>query len=135
MPAAASGYEEPRRAHYQSLKLAGFDHAPIHLAVFCDPDPADGHGLGRRTQPLTLDYSCVAMITVLWLSARTHGIGLGWVSILNPDDLNRLLDVPAQWRFVGYLLMGYPQEEHEDPELVRNCWQDRTEIAERTLIR
>lgn len=132
---AARRYTEARRCDYDRLKLAGFDHAPVHLCVFCDPDPAEGHGLGRQTQPETLDYSCVGLINILWLSARTLGIGMGWVSILNHQGLNDLLDVPSSWRFVGYLLLGYPEEEHEDPELVRAGWQARAPLPDRYLIR
>lgn len=133
--AAASGYDDQRRAQYLALKLAGFDQAPVHVAVFCDPDPEAGHGLGRQTQPETLAYSCAGMITVLWLAARTHGIGLGWVSILDTQAVQRVLDVPAGWTLIGYLLMGYPQEEHADPELVRHGWQERGEIATRMIVR
>ena len=133
--AATQGYEGERRALYQSLKLAGFDAAPVHLAVLCDPDPIQGHGLGRQSQAATLDYSCAGLVTLLWLAARTQGLGLGWVSILDPDALLARLDVPAGWRFIGYLLMGYPEEEHEEPELARLGWQTRTSAAGRWLVR
>ena len=132
---ASAQYGGRRRPTYDSLKLAGFDLAPVHLAIFCDPDPAEGHGLGRQTQALTLDYSCAGFITLLWLAARTHGVGLGWVSILSPEEIARALAVPAGWRFVGYLLLGYPQEEHDDPELVRHHWQARGAVSARTLLR
>ena len=49
--AAASVYEADRRLQYQKLKLAGFDAAPIHIAVFCDETTKQGHGLGSRTMP------------------------------------------------------------------------------------
>jgi len=133
--AAADGYEGERRAHYQLLKLAGFDTAPVHLAVLCDPDPAQGHGLGRQTQPLTLDYSCAGFITTLWLAARTQGLGVGWVSILDPEAFTRALDVPPAWRFVGYLLLGYPEAEHIEPELARLGWQARTPCSGRRFVR
>ena len=133
--AAAARYADERRVQYENLKLAGFDRAPVHLAIFCDPDPAEGHGLGRQTQPQTLDHSCAGMIALLWLAARTHGIGLGWVSILDPAGVTARLDVPPQWRFIGYLLLGYPQEEHDDPELVRHGWQPQTNLAARTFVR
>ena len=132
---AAAHYDATRAARYRDLKLAGFDRAPVHLAIFCDCDPVAGHSLGRRTQPLTLDYSCAGLVTILWLAARTHGIGLGWVSILDGAAINATLDVPASWRFIAYLLLGYPEEEHEDPELVRHGWQARGSLQERYLIR
>src|SRR5206468_1454021 len=73
-----------RRSHYTRLKLAGLDNAPCHLAVFSEPTPRQGHGLGRHTMPETTDYSAVMAAHTLWLAARAEGIGMGWVSILDP---------------------------------------------------
>ena len=78
---------EERASLYARLKLAGLDDAPEHLAVFVEPDPAAGHGLGRATMPETVAYSAVLAIHTLWLAAAARGIGVGWVSILDPDDL------------------------------------------------
>ena len=88
-----------------------------------------GHGLGRKSMPETLSYSVVAAVTTLWLAARAEGIGLGWVSILDPDEVARALDVPAAWKLVAYLCIGYPIEEHDDPELDRAGWQKRVDVA------
>ena len=109
--------------------------APIHLAVYCDPDPEQGHRLGRLTMPETLQYSVVGMIQTFWLAARIHGIGLGWVSILDPQSVSDTLGVPPDWRLVGYLCVGYPLEEHIDPELEREGWQGRTPLSSRVLRR
>jgi len=76
-----------------------------------------------------LAYSVVGAITTLWLAARAQGIGLGWVSILDAGDVNKTLEVPDEWQLVGYLCMGYPVEEHADPELQRHGWQDRVDIT------
>jgi 5,6-dimethylbenzimidazole synthase len=133
--AAATGYDGERRRSYLDLKLAGFDRAPVHLAVFCDPDPSAGLGLGRQTQPETLDHSCVSFITLLWLAARTHGVGLGWVSIIDPVEVSALLQVDPAWRFVGYLLMGYPEADHDVPELARVGWQGTSPLQTRRLLR
>lgn len=132
---AGQRYEGEQRAHYQSLKLAGFDAAPVHLAVFCDRATGQGHKLGRDTMPETLDYSCVCMIMVLWLAARAEGLGLGWVSILDPARVSRDLEVPDEWALIGYLLLGYPEEEHLDPELERHNWQKREAAASRIIRR
>ena len=75
--------------------------------------------------PETLRYSVVGAIQTLWLAARVEGLGLGWVSILEPDSVARALDVPPEWAFVAYLCIGWPQEEHIDPELERHGWQNR----------
>ena len=116
---------------YNRLKLAGFDAAPVHLAIFSDRGAMQGHSLGRQTMPETLDHSCACMVTVLWLAAREAALGLGWVSILDPDAVVATLDVPPDWKFVGYLLVGWPEEEHLDPELVRHGWQPRTAFETR----
>ncbi len=114
-----------RQAAYARLKLAGLDEAPLQLAVFTETDPAQGHGLGRRTMPETLDYSAVLAVHTLWLAARAAGIGLGWVSILDPADIRAALDLPVRWRFVAYLCLGWPVEESETPELERFGWESR----------
>jgi len=112
-------------ARYARLKLAGLDEAPCHLAVFAETDPAQGHGLGRRTMPETTAYSAVMAVHTLWLAARAEGLGLGWVSILDPAAVSSALDVPAAWRFIGYFCLGYPQAETDAPELERAGWEHR----------
>ena len=69
----------------------------MQLAVFSDTQTPHGHGLGSRTMPETLAYSVVGAIQTLWLAARTQGIGVGWVSILDPTDVARALNVPDAW--------------------------------------
>lgn len=120
---------------YASLKLSGLDDAPEHVGVFVDTATDLGHGLGRKSMPETLSYSVVAAITTLWLAARAEGVGLGWVSILDPDEVARTLDVPAHWKLVAYLCIGYPIEEHDDPELDRAGWQKRVDVARFILER
>ena len=128
---SAEGYDSEQAGRYNKLKLAGFDAAPVHLAVFCDRDAAQGHGLGRNTMPETLEASCACMVTTLWLLTREAGLGLGWVSIVDPAAISATLGVPANWKFVGYLLIGWPEEEHLDPELERHGWQARTPFETR----
>ncbi|RZK96633.1 MAG: 5,6-dimethylbenzimidazole synthase [Methylobacterium sp.] len=123
--AAAEAYAAEQREAYVHLKLAGLREAPIHLAVFCDEATATGHGLGRATMPEMLRYSVVTAVQTFWLAARAHGLGVGWVSILEPGTVCETLEVPCAWSLVAYLCVGFPVEEHEDPELVRHGWQQR----------
>ncbi len=124
--AEALAAQQPDRADiYARLKLAGLDEAPCHLAVFNDPHPAQGGGLGRRTMPQTTAYSTVMAVHTLWLAARAAGLGLGWVSILDPAPVNALLDVPADWQFIGYFCLGVPSAESEVPELEQSGWEQR----------
>lgn len=123
--AALKSYEGERAALYATLKLAGLREAPVHLAVFCDHAVEAGFGLGRKTMPEALDYSVVAAVHGFWLYARAKNLGVGWVSILDPKDVCRALDVPPAWKLIAYLCVGFPLEEHLDPELERQDWQAR----------
>jgi 5,6-dimethylbenzimidazole synthase len=122
---AALAEQTDRAGLYAQLKLAGLDEAPCHLAVFAEPDPAQGHGLGRRTMPETSAYSAVMAVHTLWLAARAAGLGLGWVSILDPATVAEALDVPAHWVFVGYFCLGTPAADSDTPELEREGWEHR----------
>jgi 5,6-dimethylbenzimidazole synthase len=124
-----------RAALYARLKLAGLDDAPCHLAVFADPGTCQGHGLGRRTMHETAEYSAVAAVHTLWLAARAEGIGMGWVSILDPLALAAALDVPPAWKFIGYFCLGYPQGEDDTPALERAAWERRRPAADFLLRR
>ncbi len=124
-----ASYEGERAQIYAKLKLAGLDDAPVQLAVFTEPDPEQGARLGRRTMPETVCYSAVTAIHTLWLAARVEGIGMGWVSILDPAPLNRDLGVPAHWQFIGYFCIGYPAAVRDTPELEQMRWEKRGDPA------
>jgi 5,6-dimethylbenzimidazole synthase len=114
-----------RATVYARLKLAGLDDAPCQFAVFADRATSQGHGLGRLTMPETIDYSVVMAVYTLWLVARAEGIGLGWVSILEPEIVGSLLDVPPEWNFIGYFCLGYPSDVDDVPALERAGWEQR----------
>lgn len=131
---ALADYDGERRRRYAELKLAGLVEAPVHLAVFVDDATATGHGLGRRTMPETLRYSAVMAVHTLWLAARAWEIGVGWVSILDPDRLRGDLDLPSSWSLIAYLCVGYPEADERTPELVRQGWE-AVDPAAQALIR
>lgn len=132
---ALAGQDGERAELYSALKLAGLDRAPEHLAVFCDDGTLAGHGLGRATMPETLRYSVVGAVSALWLAARACGIGIGWVSILDPARVTALLEVPGDWSLVAYLCVGWPKAESDVPELERTGWQARDPRASEILAR
>ena len=122
---ALAAQDESRSALYARLKLAGLDDAPCHFAVFADRSTAQGHGLGRHTMPEMIEYSAVTAVHTIWLAARAQGIGMGWVSILDPAAVAAALDVPPAWKFIGYFCLGYPQSDETVPELERSGWERR----------
>jgi 5,6-dimethylbenzimidazole synthase len=132
---ALASYESERAAAYAQLKLSGLREAPVHLAVFCDGETATGSGLGARTMPETLAYSTAMAIYTFWLAARARGVGVGWVSIIEPDVVVEVLDVPSHWQLVAYLCVGYPKDASAIPELRRLGWEDfdprSTDLLER----
>lgn len=132
---ALKSYSGERAARYATLKLAGLKEAPCHLAVFADRATDTGHGLGRRTMPEMAEYSVVTAIYTMWLAARAEDIGMGWVSILDPERVKSTLDVPQGWRFIGYFCLGYPQAESDAPELERAGWEKRAPPASFVLQR
>src|SRR6476659_5967384 len=133
--AALAAQNQQRAAAYARLKLAGLDDAPSHLAVFADPSTAQGHGLGRHTMPEMIEYSAVTAIHTIWLAARAEGIGLGWVSILDPAAVATVLDVPTTWKFIGYLCLGFPRTEDDVPELERAGWEQRYPASSLVVLR
>lgn len=133
--AALAAYNGEKAGLYARLKLSGLKEAPVHLAVFAEEATAAGHGLGRQTMPETLRYSAVLAVHTLWLAARAHGLGVGWVSILDPDEVVATLETPPDWSLIAYLCIGYPVEEHTDPELERYGWQGRDSLCRKVLSR
>jgi len=131
---ALRGYSGERAALYARLKLEGLSDAPCQLAVFADPTTAQGHGLGRATMPMTIEYSAVAAVNLIWLAARAEGIGMGWISILDPADVKSALDVPAGWTLIGYFCIGYPEDESDTPKLEADGWECRAD-PKTTILR
>lgn len=132
---ALRSYSGERAARYATLKLSGLEEAPSHLAVFAERNDRIGAGLGRATMPETVEYSVVAAICSMWLAARAEGIGLGWVSILNPVRIHEILELEESLKFVGYLCIGYPEQELDRPELEQAKWETRRGPGEFTIRR
>ena len=130
---ALKGYQGDDARIYASLKLAGLSIAPVQLAVFCDPGDGKGKGLGTGTMPEMRDYSVVCSVMVLWLAARARGLGMGWVSILDPVEVAQAVQMPDDWRLIAYLCLGWPEAEGEIPELEDAGWEVREGVTDRLL--
>ncbi len=125
---AAERFEGARGDHYRSLKLEGILTAPLNICVTCDRDRGGPQVLGRTHQRDTDLYSTVCAVQNLWLAARAEGVGVGWVSIFDPEDLKPLLGVPERAVVVAYLCVGYVDELFVRPELEARRWARRSPL-------
>ena len=73
-------------------------------------------------------YSTVCAVQNLWLAARAEGIGVGWVSILEPADLRAILGLPDPVVPVAYLCLGRVESFPPTPELQSLGWLDRIDL-------
>jgi 5,6-dimethylbenzimidazole synthase len=126
---ARDSYEGEQQKNYTGMKLEGITEAPQNLCVVCDSQSSQGHQLGRRTMPETAFYSAVCAIQNLWLAARAEGIGVGWVSILEPNLVRRVLEIPEHITLVAYLCLGYVEAFAAVPDLERAGWEKRTPLT------
>lgn len=132
---AAALYADERRELYEKLKLHGLREAPVILAVCCDEATGTGHRLGAATMPESRRYSCILAVHTIWLAARLRGIGLGWVSILDPAVVAERLGVPAAWHCLGLLCLGWPDETALQPELEKRGWENRLDWRANVSVR
>jgi 5,6-dimethylbenzimidazole synthase len=127
---AAKVFEGERKEVYSRLKLEGLLESPVNLCVTCDPTRNGPHVLGRHTIRETDVYSTCCAVQNLWLAARVEGIGVGWVSILDPDLLKQVLNIPSHIIPVAYLCVGYVSEFLARPELEAAGWLPRASLDE-----
>jgi 5,6-dimethylbenzimidazole synthase len=125
---AAEVYEGEQRALYDSLKLAGILEAPVNLCVTCDRTRPKGGGLGRQTDASVDLYSTVCAVQNLWLAARAESLGVGWVSILDFEQLKTTLGIPQEVTPVAYLCVGYVSEFRPLPDLEEKGWETRSSL-------
>lgn len=128
--AATEVFEGERRELYSRLKLEGIREAPINLCITCDPTRNGPHVLGRNTIRDTDVYSTCCAIQNLWLAARAEGIGVGWVSIFDPLELQTLLHIPSHVILVAYLCLGYVSEFLPRPQLEISSWLPRLPLED-----
>ncbi len=120
---AAKLFENERQTQYQQLKLEGITAAPVNIAVYYKQ--AQGPILGQTSMPQAGEYSVVCAVQNMWLMARAMNIGIGWVSILDPLKVNRLLGADQSHKLVAYLCVGHVDAFYSQPELERLQWERR----------
>ena len=126
---SAKNYSGERRALYESLKLEGILESPLNVCVASDRRRG-GEVLGRNTIVDTDMFSTCLAVQNLWLAARAEGVGVGWVSILDNEELSEIFGLPGEVVPVAYLCMGYPEEFAETPLLETAGWRSRLPLEE-----
>ena len=122
---AAKRFSSTKGELYDSLKLEGILESPVNICVTCDSTRLGPHVLGRDTISETDVFSTCCAVQNLWLAARAEGLGVGWVSILNVNQLKEELKIPKHILPVAYLCLGYPQEFPDRPVLEKVGWAKR----------
>ena len=122
--------EEPKKSKYLSFKLEGILESPVNLCVTYDPSKFGPFVIGRSSIPEAGLYSVCCAIQNLWLSARTEGVGLGWVSILSNEVLKEVLELPEHVVPVAYLCLGYVDEFATKPDLETAGWLPRLDLKD-----
>ncbi len=120
--------DERRAALYAGLKLEGILESPLNVAVTCDRRRDAPFVLGRAPMPDTDLYSTCLAVENLMLAARAHGVGVGWVSLLDPALVARVLALPEGVVLVAYLCVGYPVEFRARPLLEEVGWKARAPL-------
>jgi 5,6-dimethylbenzimidazole synthase len=119
-------FSEQQQQQYSQLKLEGIHEAPVNIAVFYKPseEPVLGQSCMQEVGP----YSVVCAVQNMWLMARALNIGLGWVSILNPENVKQILSAPKENQLIAYLCLGYVDYFYDTPELERKQWNKRKSL-------
>lgn len=118
-----------RSDDFMKLKVEGInDCAEVLVAALMDH--REPHIFGRRTLPEMDLASLACAIQNLWLAARAEGLGLGWVSLFDPQALGELLAMPAGAKAVAVLCLGPVTEFYAAPMLVQEQWAEPRPLNE-----
>lgn len=116
-----------REDEFMKLKVEGLLDCAEVLVVSLMGD-RDKHIFGRRTLP-EMDLASVSCaIQNMWLAARAEGLGLGWVSIFDPEKLSELLNIPKTGKPVAILCIGHVEEFYNKPMLEKENWAKRQQL-------
>ncbi|HEV7230338.1 MAG TPA: nicotinate-nucleotide--dimethylbenzimidazole phosphoribosyltransferase [Bacteroidia bacterium] len=116
-------FDEEKSEQYARMKLEGILEAPLNMAVFYKPSRTAV--LGQTSMKEVGLYSVVCAIQNMWLMARALNVGIGWVSILDPEKVRDILNAPTENQLVAYLCLGYVKEFLDKPELEILAWEKR----------
>lgn len=118
-----------RGAEFLRLKVEGILDCGEVLVVAL-VDGRERYVFGRRTLPEMDVASAACAIQNLWLASRAEGLGMGWVSIFDPEAVARLLGMPEGARPLAILCLGAVDGFYENPMLEEEGWDERRRLAD-----
>ncbi|MDB5139276.1 MAG: cob(II)yrinic acid a,c-diamide reductase [Mucilaginibacter sp.] len=125
---ASKFFVDEKQQQYNRLKLEGIFEAPLNIAIFYAD--ADKPVLGQTSMNEVGLYSVVCAIQNIWLMARALNIGMGWVSIIDPEKVKQILNAPENNKLVGYFCLGYTNGFLAQPELETLKWENRKQMSD-----
>ncbi len=118
-----------RSDEFMKLKVEGInDCAEVLVAALMDG--RERHIFGRRTLPEMDMASLSCAIQNLWLAARAEGLGMGWVSLFEPQALADLLGLPPGAKPLAVLCLGPVTEFYPAPMLALEGWAQPRPLSE-----
>ncbi len=126
--------EEERQRTAKALKSRSDDFMQLKVQGILDcgevwvvslMEQRERHIFGRRTLPQMDIASAACAIQNVWLAARAEGIGVGWVSIFDPQQLRDLLGIPADAEPIAILCLGQVDAFYDEPMLAQEGWAQR----------
>lgn len=118
-----------RSDDFMRLKVEGIREC-AELLVVALMDQREPHIFGRRTLP-EMDLASVSCaIQNLWLASRAEGLGLGWVSLFEPQALAQLLHMPPGSKPLAILCLGPVNAFYAEPMLVQEGWATPRPLSE-----
>jgi 5,6-dimethylbenzimidazole synthase len=116
-----------REDEFMKLKVEGIrDCGVVLVAALCGQ--RDQYIFGRRTLPEMDLASLACAIQNMWLAARAEGLGLGWVSMFEPEALKTLLNIPKDSQPMAILCLGHVDQFYEKPMLEQQQWDYRKNL-------
>jgi 5,6-dimethylbenzimidazole synthase len=120
-----------REDEFMRLKVEGIRECG-EVLVAALMDGREAHVFGRRTLPQMDLASVSCAIQNMWLAARAEGLGMGWVSLFDPQQLGDLLRMPAGATPVAILCLGHVPAFYDKPMLAQEGWAELQPLA--TLV-
>ncbi|MFD4909695.1 nicotinate-nucleotide--dimethylbenzimidazole phosphoribosyltransferase [Kitasatospora purpeofusca] len=127
--AFADSLPKGRAKQFKEIKIEAILETPVNIVVTADRTRGGRHTLGRHTQPQMAPYSAALAVENLWLAARAEGLGVGWVSFFDEEELVRELGLPEHLEVVAYLCVGFVDAFPDEPELQQQGWAKKRPLS------